>query len=83
MRSMRLFKEYKEMRNPNYVGIVVDDHEDDVVRFCRYCLVYDVKIKLGPRMAKQDEQRGPDWDLFLQCPNCGKVTPKYEEKQEQ
>jgi hypothetical protein len=73
----------RNLRNKNYVGIVIDDHEDDVVRFCRYCLVYDVKIKLGPRQAKHGDERGPDWDLFMQCPNCGKITPKHEEKQEQ
>jgi hypothetical protein len=52
-------------------------------RLCRHCQDYGVVSKLGPRIAKQGEEPGPDWDQFMSCQTCGTTYELREVKEEQ
>jgi hypothetical protein len=63
---------------------IVDDAEDDdidkITSFCNYCESLGFYHKLGPRIYPE----GPkpyDSDKWLQCYNCGEITPKVLAKQ--
>ncbi|MDP9490257.1 MAG: hypothetical protein M3P28_08700 [Thermoproteota archaeon] len=57
----------------------VDFHENEgVIRECPHCLEYEIHNKLKPRILKKGEQRPPDYDLFIQCWECGTVYSLHQ-----
>ena len=73
-------------------GVGVLHSNEDVkpkIRYCQRCLdLFEVSARLGPRIMPLDVASGksipkpPDYDLFLECRNCGTVYPKHEVKVE-
>jgi len=78
--------EIKKLRYRHFVGMVdfyEDEDEEENPRLCRRCRDFGVVSKLGPRIVKQNEEPGPDWDQFMQCATCGTIYRLYEVKSEQ
>jgi hypothetical protein len=74
---------------PGYNGGVgaLHSHSDDKprIRYCQRCDdLFGVSARLGPRIMPLDATTGKpipkpsDYDLFLECRNCGTVYPKHE-----
>ena len=62
-------------------------HSDDKpkVRYCQRCLdLFQVSARLGPRIMPLDVASGKaipkphDYDLWLECSNCGSLYQKHE-----
>ncbi len=65
------------------VDFYEDEDEEENPRLCRHCRDFGVVSELGPRIVKQNEEPGPDWDQFMQCATCGTIYGLYEVKSEQ
>jgi hypothetical protein len=72
---------------PGYhpIGVLHAKEDKDRIRFCQRCEdMFGVSARLGPRIMPLDAITGkpipkpPDYDLFLECRNCGTVYPKHE-----
>ena len=60
------------------VGIIdVDYYEDEMVMYCPRCKEYGFRCKLGPKILMPGEQRQPDYENWLQCPDCFEVVAAY------
>jgi uncharacterized Zn finger protein len=56
-------------------------HSDDKpkVRYCQRCNdLFGVQARLGPRLMLPNVPKPSDYDLWLECRNCGTVYPKHE-----
>ena len=60
-----------------------DTDTDEVVQLCHHCKDHGMISKLGPRQVKEQEEPGPDWDMFRQCATCGTIYGLYKVKKEQ
>src|SRR5688500_7804899 len=72
-------------RRAAFVAIVDDDDDDDadkITAYCERCKDLGFYYKLGSRIYPKDEPNPYDADKWLQCPNCGQVTPRVYAKQE-
>jgi DNA-directed RNA polymerase subunit M/transcription elongation factor TFIIS len=77
---------------PGYKPVgALHSHSDDKpkVRYCQRCLdLFQVSARLGPRIMPLDVASGKpilkphDYDLWLECRNCGTLYPKHETKVE-
>jgi hypothetical protein len=68
---------------PGYNGGVgaLHSHSDDKekVRFCPRCEeLFQVHARLGPKIMMPEVPKPADYDLWLECRNCGTVYPKHE-----
>jgi uncharacterized Zn finger protein len=67
---------------PGYNGGVgaLHSHSKDErkVRFCSRCEDYGIQSVLKGRILGVGEARPSDYDLFVQCHNCGTVYSKHE-----
>jgi hypothetical protein len=59
------------------------------IRYCQRCEeMFQIHARLGPRIMPLDDATGKpipqpsDYDLWLECRNCGTVFPKHETKVE-
>ncbi len=55
------------------------------IRYCQRCLdMFQVLARLGPKVLLPDDPspKPSDYDLWLECRNCGTVYPKHETKVE-
>jgi hypothetical protein len=72
-------------RRAAFVAIVDDsDDEDDIdhiTSYCERCKSYGFNYTLGPRKYP-NEPIPYDADKWLQCPNCGQITPRVHAKQD-
>ena len=66
-------------------------HSDDKprIKYCQRCLdLFQVSARLGPRIIPLDVASGKpipkphDYDLWLECRNCGSLFQKHETKVE-
>jgi hypothetical protein len=66
------------------IGALHTKEEKEKIRFCQRCEeMFGVSARLGPRIMPLDATGKPipkpsDYDLFLECRNCGTVYPKHE-----
>jgi hypothetical protein len=76
---------------PGYhpIGVLHSNEDKPKIRFCQRCEdMFGVWARLGPKIMPLDETTGKpipkphDYDLFLECRNCGTVYPKHETKVE-
>lgn len=71
---------------PGYNGGVGSLHSKDdkpKVRFCLGCnFLFGVQARLGPRIMEVGVPKPSDYDLWLECRNCGSLYQKYETKVE-
>jgi hypothetical protein len=76
---------------PGYksVGAVHAKEDKERIRFCSRCdEMFGVSARLGPRIMSLDETTGKpkpkpsDYELWLECRNCGTVYPKHETRVE-
>ncbi len=71
-------------RRAAFIAIVDDSDNEDMDKItsnCQYCESLGFYYKLGPRIYPE----GPkpyDSDKWLQCYNCGEITPRVHAKQE-
>ena len=70
---------------PNYNGGVgaLTSHLNDKpkIRFCQRCeVLFGVQARLGPRIMEVGVPKPSDYDLWLECRNCGSLYQKYETK---
>jgi hypothetical protein len=62
------------------VGIIEMDYlDDEFITYCPHCLScgFRVKMLVGQRILMVGEQRPPDFDQFLNCPDCHEVVAAY------
>lgn len=62
------------MRDIQFAGDT--DSDQNTVRYCSSCDANGFKSKLGPRILKPNEKMTPDFDVYLQCRECGQLEPK-------
>ena len=73
---------------PGYNGGVAALHSKEYIneKEIRYCLrcenLFQVQSILGNRILGIGEVKQSDYDLWLQCGNCGSLYQKYEVKVE-
>lgn len=60
------------------VGIIdfvaYEDHTDV---YCPHCKAAGFEVKLGPKILMPGETRQPDYESWLQCPDCFEVIAAY------
>jgi hypothetical protein len=86
--TIRRLRRLRRRLQPGYHPIgAVNAKEGDKVRarYCQRCEeMFGVQARLGPRIMPLDNATGQpipkpsDYDLFLECRNCGTVYPKHE-----
>ena len=81
--NRRLQKGYSAIR------AVHTQEEEKKIRFCSRCEdMFGVWARLGPRIMPLDDATGKpnpkphDYDLWLECRNCGSLYQKHETKVE-
>jgi len=72
---------------PNYKGgigvIYSKESHKERTRYCSRCEnLFQVQSILGSRILGVGESKQPDYDLWLQCGNCGSIYRKNEVKVE-
>jgi hypothetical protein len=76
---------------PGYkaIGALHAKEDKERTRFCSRCEeMFGVQARLGPRIMPLDEATGKpkpkpsDYDLWLECRNCGTVYAKHDTKVE-
>jgi hypothetical protein len=76
---------------PGYkaIGALHSKEEKDRIRFCSWCEeMFGVQVRLGPRIMPFDDATGKpkpkpsDYELWLECRNCGTVYAKHDTKVE-
>jgi hypothetical protein len=71
-------------RRAAFIAITDDSDDEDIDKitsYCERCKDFGFLHKLGPRKYPN----GPipyDTDKWLQCPNCGQITPRVHAKQD-
>ena len=69
---------------PGYKGVgVIHSKENDKqkIRYCSRCEdLFQVRSILGKRILGVGEVKQSDYDLWLQCRNCGSLYQKHEVK---
>lgn len=70
-------------RRSTFTSIVDNDSTfdnediDKITAYCNFCESLGFDHKLGPRIYPNKDQPIPhDSDNWLQCYNCGQITPK-------
>jgi ribosomal protein S27AE len=71
------------------IGVIHSNEEREKTRFCSRCEeMFGVRARLGPRIMPLDETTGKpksrpsDYELWLECRNCGTVYAKHDTKVE-
>jgi hypothetical protein len=71
------------------IGALHSKEDKERIRFCSRCQdMFGVQARLGPRIMPLDEATGKpkpkpsDYDLWLECRNCGTVYAKHDTKVE-
>jgi len=71
------------------IGALHSKEDKEKTRFCQRCEdLFQVQARLGPRIMPLDETTGnpkpkpSDYDLWLECRNCGTVSAKHDTKVE-
>jgi hypothetical protein len=76
---------------PGYhpIGVLNSKGDKPKVRYCQRCEdMFRVQARLGPKIMPVDDVTGKpkpkpsDYELWLECRNCGTVYPKHETKVE-
>lgn len=72
---------------PGYNGGVgaLHSHSDDrpKIRYCQRCEdLLQIQARLGPKVLLPGVPKPSDYDLWLECRNCGSLFQKYEVKVE-
>ena len=71
---------------PGYHPIgVLHSHskEEKRLRYCQRCEdLFQVIARLGPKILLPGDPKPSDYDLWLECRNCGTLYPKHEVKVE-
>ena len=72
---------------PGYNGGVgaLHSHSDDKpkIRYCqRFQDLFQIQSRLGPKIMMPGVPKPSDYDLWLECRNCGSLFQKYEVKVE-
>jgi hypothetical protein len=53
------------------------------IRYCQRCEdLFQVHARLGPKIMMPGDPKSSDYDLWLECRNCGSLFQKYEVKVE-
>ena len=71
-------------RRAAFVSIVDDADDEDIDKitsYCERCKSFGFNHLLGPRVYPKDEPIPYDSDNWLQCYNCGEITPRVMAKQ--
>ena len=74
-------------RRAQFVAIIgnasVDDKDiDKITAYCQSCAHFGFTYELGPRVYPKDQPIPYDSANWLQCYNCGEITPKVHSKQQ-
>jgi hypothetical protein len=71
------------------IGALHSKDDRPKIRYCQRCEdLFQVQARLGPRIMPLDESTGKskpkpsDYDLWLECRNCGTVYAKHDTKVE-
>lgn len=70
---------------PGYhpIGVLHSKEDKPKIRYCQRCEdMFQIQARLGPKIMMPDVPKPSDYDLWLECRNCGTVYPKHETKVE-
>ena len=60
------------------VGILeMEYYQDEMVMYCPMCKKAGFQVKLTNKILMPGEERQPDYDQFLECPDCREVIAAY------
>ena len=60
------------------IGIIeMDFYEDDIVMWCPFCKNAGFNVKAGCKILMPNEVRQPDYENWLQCPDCYEIVAAY------
>jgi hypothetical protein len=60
------------------IGIIeMDYYDDEMVMWCSHCASYGFHVALGPKILMPGQKREPDYENWLQCPDCFEVVAAY------
>jgi len=60
------------------IGIIeMDQYDDHVEMWCPHCKAAGFRVKLGPKILMPNEVRQPDYDQWLECPDCCEIVAAY------
>ena len=61
------------------IGVLHSKEDRPKIRYCSRCEeMFQVQARLGPKVLLPNVPKPSDYDLWLQCRNCGTVYPKHE-----
>lgn len=69
-----------QIRKKKGIGIIEDEPDRPLIRYCPSCLEAGFYSLLGPKIIMKGEPVPTDYDKWLQCLGCGRVFPIYEGK---
>ena len=65
------------------IGALHSKDDRPKIRYCQRCEdLFQVQARLGPRIMEIGGPKPSDYDLWLECRNCGSAYPKHEVKVE-
>jgi DNA-directed RNA polymerase subunit M/transcription elongation factor TFIIS len=71
---------------PGYKPVGALHSNEDIkpkIRYCQRCEdLFQVQARLGPKVLLPNVPKQSDYDLWLECRNCGTLYPKHEVKVE-
>lgn len=60
------------------VGILeMEYYQDEMIMYCPHCKAAGFKVKLGNKILMPGETRQPDYEKWMQCPDCYEVVATY------
>ena len=60
------------------VGIIdMQYYEDEMVMYCPFCKKAGFQVKFVNKILMPGQKREPDYDQWLQCPDCNEVVAAY------
>jgi ribosomal protein S27AE len=72
-----------KIKRKNTYGIIEGDSDDrPKISYCPRCLESGYYEVLGKRILMPDEEVPRDYDSWSQCPTCGLLLAKHEQKYE-
>lgn len=60
------------------IGVIeMDYYEDHTDVWCPHCKECGFRVKLGPKILMPNEQRQPDYENWLECPDYHEIVASY------
>jgi len=66
------------VRTRKGIGIIeMWSTDDDMIMYCPFCKKAGFNVRVGPKILMPGETRQPDYESWLQCPDCFEVLAAH------